>query len=127
MPPPPGFGTEGAATAVKVTDADLRDANERFQRYDENKDGFLDKNEISRGRWNEDVLAFDQNRDGRLTPAELAARYAPASGHHDHSRCPAVGHAHTGGSYADTPRVHRADPGDRSPDGRVRTQHFRPV
>jgi Ca2+-binding EF-hand superfamily protein len=76
LPPPPGFGTAGELFNVSITDADRREAEERFQRYDRNRDGFLDRREISQGRWRDDPFVYDRNHDGKLTPAEMAVRYA---------------------------------------------------
>lgn len=76
MAPPPGFGTRGDAVSIKVTDADLREAEDRLRRYDENRDGYLDKAEMGRNRWSDDPFVYDQNRDGRLSSKELAVRYA---------------------------------------------------
>lgn len=73
---PPGFGAEGALYTVKVTAPDNAEADERFRRYDTNKDGFLDRAEIERGRWSDDPFAFDRNHDGKLSPSEMAVRYA---------------------------------------------------
>ena len=73
---PPGFGAEGELFTVKVTDADKREADERFRRYDSNRDGVLDRGEIARGRWSDDPMAYDRNNDGKLTPSEMAVRYA---------------------------------------------------
>jgi hypothetical protein len=73
---PLGFGAEGELFAVTVIDRDKREADERFRRYDSNRDGFLDRQEISRGRWSDDPYAYDRNHDGKLTPSEMAVRYA---------------------------------------------------
>ena len=57
---PLGFGNRDTATSsIKVTDADMREAEDRMRRYDENRDGYLDKEEISRNRWNDDPYSFD--------------------------------------------------------------------
>jgi hypothetical protein len=76
LPPAPGFGAEAELFTVKVTDADNREAEERFRRYDSNRDGILDKGELARGRWSEDPLTYDRNHDGKLTLSEMAVRYA---------------------------------------------------
>ncbi len=75
LPLVPGFG-EDASLLVNVTDADRREASERLGRYDSNKDGFLDKEELARGRWSDQPFSYDRNRDGRLSRDELALRYA---------------------------------------------------
>lgn len=76
--PPPGFGAAAEAPAlnVKVEERDLREAEDRIKRYDKNGDGYLSKDEMSGGRWSEDPMQFDRNRDSRLNKAELAVRYA---------------------------------------------------
>ncbi len=74
--PVPAFGTLGEQYAVKIEDADRREAERTLSRYDANHDGILDKKEISRGRWTEDALKTDRNHDGKLSLNELALRYA---------------------------------------------------
>lgn len=74
--PVPGFGTLGEQYAVKIEDSDRREAEQTLNRYDQNHDSVLDKNEISRGRWTEDALKTDRNHDGKLSLNELALRYA---------------------------------------------------
>ena len=75
-PPAPGFGAQAELFTVTVTDADKREAEERFRRYDSNRDSVLDKAELSRGRWSDDPLTYDRNHDGKLTVSEMAVRYA---------------------------------------------------
>ena len=74
--PPEGFGTVGSLFSVKVEERDLKEAEERFRRYDQNGDGVLTKEELSRGRWSDDPMQYDRNRDGKLSQTELAVRYA---------------------------------------------------
>ncbi len=75
MPTPPlGFGAAAEMLATPVAPEDLREAEERMRRYDENKDGFLTKNEVS--RFSGSPMDFDRNRDGKLSVSELAVRYA---------------------------------------------------
>ena len=74
--PVPGFGDLGEKFAVKITDEDRQEASRTMSRNDSNKDGILDADEIRRGRWGEDALQTDRNRDGKLTLTELALRYA---------------------------------------------------
>ena len=77
LPLPLGFGGAAAVSAaVKIESDDTREAEERMRRYDSNQDGILDKNEIANGRWSDDPLTYDRNRDGKLTVSELAVRYA---------------------------------------------------
>jgi Ca2+-binding EF-hand superfamily protein len=71
----PGFGPEGA-TQVALLPEDLAKADDRMQRYDSNRDGYLDRNEIGGGRWSDDPFQFDGDRDGRLSRLELARRYS---------------------------------------------------
>jgi EF hand len=73
-----GFGPEGAdlSSTVKVEERDLKEAKERIERYDTNKDGILDEKEIAAGRWSDNPWAFDKNKDKKLTQQEMAVRYA---------------------------------------------------
>jgi len=71
-----GFGNDAETYAVKVVDADRRTVDERFRRYDSNRDGYLSREELSRNRWDDDPLKYDRNRDGRLSKSEMAVRYA---------------------------------------------------
>ena len=74
----PGFGPEGAdaGVAVKIEERDRKEAKERIERYDRNKDGILDEKEVGEGRWSDNPWTFDRNRDKKLTESELAVRYA---------------------------------------------------
>lgn len=74
--PLPGFGASGSLFNVKVEERDLKEADDRMRRYDANKDGMLDAEELKRGRWSDDPMQFDRNRDGKLSKSELAVRYA---------------------------------------------------
>jgi Ca2+-binding EF-hand superfamily protein len=74
--PVPGFGTMGERFAVTITQEDRTEATRTLRRYDRNRDGILDQEEIRRGRWRNDPLQTDRNRDGNLTLNELALRYA---------------------------------------------------
>lgn len=77
MEPLPGFGATDAIFAnITVEDRDTRTAEDRMRRYDRDKNGYLSRQEISSGRWSDDPFQFDRNRDGRLSAAELAVRYA---------------------------------------------------
>jgi Ca2+-binding EF-hand superfamily protein len=71
----PGFGPE-ETTQVALTPDDLAKADDRMQRYDSNRNGYLDRDEISAGRWYDDPFQFDIDHDGRLSRMELARRYA---------------------------------------------------
>jgi Ca2+-binding EF-hand superfamily protein len=74
--PPEGFGAINAAFKLKIEDRDIQEAEERIRRYDRNRDNKLSKEELSRGRWQDDPLQYDRNKDGFLVANELAARYA---------------------------------------------------
>jgi len=74
-PPVPGFGAAAELQAVRVNDADMRQADETLRRYDRNRNNFIDADEIS-NRWEGNPMDFDQNRDNRLSTNELAVRYA---------------------------------------------------
>src|SRR6056297_2572459 len=69
-----GFGSAAEVLAVPVDEQDRREAQERMQRYDRNRDGLLSKDEMS--RFSGDPMAFDRNKDGKLNIDELAVRYA---------------------------------------------------
>ena len=63
----PGFGTD-TLPQVPITPEDLARADERMQRYDTNRDGYIDRNEASSGQWRDEPFQFDTDRDGRLEP-----------------------------------------------------------
>jgi hypothetical protein len=69
-----GFGPAAEMLAVAVSAEDERQAAEMLRRYDRNRDGLLDENEMRRLSGN--PLDFDRNRDGKLSTQELAVRYA---------------------------------------------------
>lgn len=71
-----GFGGSGAFFAVTTTDADEAEAVRTLARYDKNKNGKIDRDEISQGRWSDDPTVYDQNGDGGLSKRELSIRYA---------------------------------------------------
>ncbi|EMI22193.1 signal peptide protein [Rhodopirellula maiorica SM1] len=71
-----GFGAASELMSVEISDKDKQEAAERMREYDRNRDGFLSKEELSRGRFGGNPLDFDRNRDGRLSADELAVRYA---------------------------------------------------
>lgn len=77
LPPVPGFGEQGDLFSVRVEPEDRREAEERMRRYDRNRDGYLTPDELARGRWgDDDPMDFDRNRDGKISVDELAVRYA---------------------------------------------------
>jgi Ca2+-binding EF-hand superfamily protein len=72
-----GFGEMGNLFAVKVEPEDRKNAEDRLQRYDRDRDGFLTPAELARGRWgDDDPMAYDRNQDGKISVDELAIRYA---------------------------------------------------
>jgi Ca2+-binding EF-hand superfamily protein len=71
----PGFGDLGEK-AVTIEEQDRQEAQRTMGRSDANQDGILDAEEIRSGRWGDDPLQTDRNRDGKLTLTELALRYA---------------------------------------------------
>ncbi len=71
----PGFGTD-TMTQITITPEDLARADERMQRYDTNRDGYIDRNEANNGRWYDEPFQFDTDRDGRLSRMEMGRRYA---------------------------------------------------
>jgi hypothetical protein len=88
----PGFGVEdrettavarfGAAStstgenAPKYSESVLERAQSTLDRYDRNKDGVLDREEIKRARWGSpSPEESDKNKDGKLSRDELAGRY----------------------------------------------------
>lgn len=75
-PPVPGFGMNANAVSIRVDEQDLREADERIQRYDRNRDSVLDEAELQDGRWSDSPMQYDKNGDGKLTRDELAVRYA---------------------------------------------------
>jgi hypothetical protein len=74
--PVPGFGDLGEKFAVAIDEQDFQEAQRTMGRSDTNQDGVLDAEEIRNGRWGDDPLQTDRNRDGKLTLNELALRYA---------------------------------------------------
>ncbi len=74
--PVPGFGDLGERFAVSIEEQDRQEAQRTMGRSDANQDGILDADEIRGGRWGDDPLQTDRNRDGKLTLNELALRYA---------------------------------------------------
>jgi len=72
-------GKAKGSTAKKVTYSDSvnRQVDSTLGRYDRNKDGSLDKEEMSRARWGSPTpQESDTNKDGRLSRSELSNRYA---------------------------------------------------
>ena len=70
------------STAKKVTYSESvnRQVESTLGRYDRNKDGSLDKEEMSKARWGSPTpQESDTNKDGRLSRSELSNRYASPS------------------------------------------------
>lgn len=71
----PGFGL--AEIRYPYNQADLAQADETLARSDRDRDGYLDREEIERARWDgQPPLESDLDGDGRLSRLELAQRYA---------------------------------------------------
>jgi Ca2+-binding EF-hand superfamily protein len=91
----PGFGVENSSTGGVVAnfsadgsisnpamlrrnygDAIMSEVERSMSRYDADRDGVLNAEEIQRGRWGRPTPTdSDLNKDGRLTKYELAERY----------------------------------------------------
>ncbi|MEM9824952.1 MAG: EF-hand domain-containing protein [Planctomycetota bacterium] len=70
-----GFGPAAEMMSTTYSDRDYKDASDILRRYDRNKNGYLDADEIS-SRFSGNPLDFDVNRDNRLSQVELAIRSA---------------------------------------------------
>ena len=71
----PEFGIAGMK--FRYTQDDLDSVKSTMRNNDKNKDGFVDRDEASRGKWTyKDPFTEDLNNDGRLSRMELAQRYA---------------------------------------------------
>ena len=74
--PVPGFGAKAEYLNVPVEEADFTEAEQTIKRYDRNRNGILEADEIKNGRWRDDPAKQDRNGDGKLTRSELAVRYS---------------------------------------------------
>ena len=74
--PVPGFGVGGEKANIAIDERDMREADERMERYDKNKDQYLDENEMKEARFSGTPMQYDNNRDGKLSRQELASRQA---------------------------------------------------
>ncbi len=70
--------TKGSSTQTsQFSESVMKQVNDTLGRYDRNKDGSLDRDELKNARWGSPPPEqSDTNRDGRLTKDELANRYA---------------------------------------------------
>lgn len=75
--PPVGFGSKAEYLNVDVIQADFEEAENTIKRYDRNRNGILEQDEIRAGTWKYgNPMNQDRNGDGRLTKSELAVRYS---------------------------------------------------
>lgn len=74
--PVPGFGAKAEYLNVPVQEADFTEAEQTIKRYDRNRNGILEADEIKNARWRDDPMKQDRNGDGKLTRSELAVRYS---------------------------------------------------
>ncbi len=71
----PEFGV--AVLKYPYTSEDQEEADRTLRRYDENNDGFIDRQEALDSRWtHSDPFEFDFDHDDRLSRMELIQRYA---------------------------------------------------
>ncbi len=71
----PEFGL--AEIKYPYTEDDLRDADRALRRNDENRDGYIDREEAEEGRWtHSDPFEMDLDKDDRLSRLEMAQRFA---------------------------------------------------
>jgi Ca2+-binding EF-hand superfamily protein len=63
-------------TEFGVTKVDQSAAGRFIQRHDKNDDRELDEEEMRAGNWPADPENFDTDKNGRLTPFEIAVRFA---------------------------------------------------
>ncbi len=75
--PPVGFGSKAEYLNVDVIQSDFDEADKTIKRYDRNRNGVLDQDEIRSARWTYgNPMNQDRNGDGKLTRSELAVRYS---------------------------------------------------
>jgi Ca2+-binding EF-hand superfamily protein len=100
----PGFGVEkttesgvsrfgasdsksSSSSKSKYSDGVMKQVSDTLGRYDRNKDGSLDRDELRKARWGSPPPEqSDTNKDGRLTRDELAKRYASREQYYRSSR-----------------------------------------
>ncbi|MFK7770227.1 MAG: hypothetical protein AB8B55_23655 [Mariniblastus sp.] len=72
-----GPSADGTTTQTKFSDSVWEQVDSTLARYDRNKDGKFDKDEMKRISWgNPPPNESDTNKDGNLSKQELAQRYA---------------------------------------------------
>ena len=85
----PGFGqsdTPSGGRTQQFSKEVQERVNDVLERYDRNKDGILDQDEIRRGRWGSPKPEeSDANRDGKLSRTELATRYVKRDQYYDNN------------------------------------------
>lgn len=81
-----GFGPSAEIMAVTPIEADFSQAREVIGRHDRNKDGQIDKEELSRAPFWGTPMDFDRNGDGKLSERELATRQAVRRGSEESRR-----------------------------------------
>ncbi len=81
-----GFGPSAEIMAVVPIEADFVTAREALGRYDRNKDGQIDQEELRRGPFWGTPMDFDRNGDGKLSETELATRQAVRRGSEESRR-----------------------------------------
>lgn len=59
-----------------IARSDQANAARFFPRYDLNRDGFVDAEEMEKTGWPQDPSLYDTNKDGKITVFELARRFA---------------------------------------------------
>ena len=75
--PPVGFGSKAEYLNVDVIQADFDEADNTIKRYDRNRNGVLEQDEIRNAKWiYGNPMNQDRNGDGKLTKSELAVRYS---------------------------------------------------
>ena len=70
-----GFGATAEIMATTYNETDMKEAKDRLNQFDKNKDGYIAKDEIA-PIFTGNPMDYDRNRDGRLSAVELAIRQA---------------------------------------------------
>ncbi len=75
VPVVPEFGL--SEIKYRYTEEDLEEAERTLRRNDENRDGYIDREEAEEARWtHSDPFEMDLDKDDRLSRLELAQRFA---------------------------------------------------